>query len=100
MFAGEFRSGSTLYARAFAPAAGVDEDPATGSAGAGLIGSLAQRSALSDGEQTLRILQGVRMGRPSLIEVGAHTEGGHLIGITVGGFTAVIGKGTITVPDR
>ncbi|WP_407555378.1 PhzF family phenazine biosynthesis protein [Streptomyces sp. Pv4-95] len=98
VFAGEFHSGSTLYARAFVPAVGVDEDPATGSACAGLIGSLAQRSTLPDGDHTLRIRQGSRMGRPSLIEAGARTEGGHLLGISVGGFTTVVGKGTITVP--
>ncbi|MFH8572848.1 PhzF family phenazine biosynthesis protein [Streptomyces sp. NPDC017993] len=100
VFAGEFHSGSTLYARAFVPAVGVDEDPATGSAGAGLIGSLTQRSALPDGEHTLSIRQGSRMGRPSLIEAGARTEGGRLVGISVGGFTTIVGKGTITVPNR
>jgi len=100
VFAGEFRSGSTLYARAFVPAVGVEEDPATGSAGAGLIASLTQRAALSDGEHTLHIRQGSRIGRPSLIEAGAHTEGGRLLGITIGGFTTVVGKGTITVPDH
>ncbi|WP_329171157.1 PhzF family phenazine biosynthesis protein [Streptomyces decoyicus] len=100
VFAGEFHSGGTLYARAFAPAAGVDEDPATGSAGAGLIGSLAQWSTLPDGDHTLRIQQGNRMGRPSLIEAGARTEGGRLTAVTVAGFTTVVGKGTITLPNR
>ncbi|NBE52753.1 PhzF family phenazine biosynthesis protein [Streptomyces boluensis] len=99
VFAGEFRSSSsTLYARAFVPAVGVDEDSATGSAGAGLIGSLTRRSALSDGDHMLRIRQGSRMGRPSLIEAGARTEGGQLVALTVGGFTTVVGRGTITVP--
>ncbi|WP_431047196.1 PhzF family phenazine biosynthesis protein [Streptomyces sp. P1-3] len=100
VFAGEFRSGGTLYARAFAPGSGVDEDPATGSACAGLAGSLARRSRQTEGEHTLRIEQGVRMGRPSLIEAGARTEGGRLAGITVGGFTTIVGKGALTVPDR
>ena len=44
VFAGEWRSGARLYARCFAPGAGVDEDPATGSACAGLVASLAERS--------------------------------------------------------
>jgi trans-2,3-dihydro-3-hydroxyanthranilate isomerase len=99
LFAGDFCSGGRLYARAFVPAVGVSEDPATGSACAGLVASLAQRSPESDGEHGLRIDQGVGMGRPSLIDAAAHIGGGRLVRVTVGGFTTVVGKGTMTVPD-
>ena len=44
VFAGDFRDGARVHARSFAPALGVDEDPATGSACASLAASLAQRS--------------------------------------------------------
>ncbi len=43
MFAGDTRPGSRLYARMFAPAFGIVEDPATGSACAALAGTLAGR---------------------------------------------------------
>jgi trans-2,3-dihydro-3-hydroxyanthranilate isomerase len=99
LFAGDFRNGGRLHARAFVPAAGVDEDPATGSACAGLVASLAQRSAQVDGDHALRIDQGVRMGRHSLIDAAARTEDGRLTRVTVGGFTTIVGKGTMTVPD-
>jgi trans-2,3-dihydro-3-hydroxyanthranilate isomerase len=98
VFAGEFRSGSRLYARSFAPAAGIEEDPATGSACAGLVASLARRSPEPDGEHAILVDQGVRMGRPSLIDATARTEAGRLRGVTVGGFTAIVGRGVMTVP--
>ena len=40
-FAGDLRDGGKLYARMWAPALGVEEDPATGSAGAALVGAMA-----------------------------------------------------------
>lgn len=44
LFAGELADGGTLYARMLAPALGIDEDAATGSACVGLAASLAERS--------------------------------------------------------
>ncbi|MEO3892249.1 PhzF family phenazine biosynthesis protein [Nonomuraea sp. B5E05] len=95
VFAGELRTGGHLYARAFVPANGVEEDPATGSACAGLVASFADRCA--DGECLLTIEQGVRMGRPSIIEATARTEGGRLACVTVAGSTAIVARGTITL---
>lgn len=54
-------------ARMFAPEIGIVEDPATGSAAASFAGVLARFENLPDGWHTLPILQGVEMGRPSLI---------------------------------
>src|SRR5580700_6045917 len=42
-FAGNLRDGGNLYARMCAPALGVEEDPATGSACAALVGAMAER---------------------------------------------------------
>src|SRR5262249_27255283 len=56
------------YVRMFAPALGVDEDPATGSGAVALAGVLASRLPAADGVYTWPIDQGVAMGRPSRIE--------------------------------
>jgi trans-2,3-dihydro-3-hydroxyanthranilate isomerase len=76
-------SGDHLRARMFAPLAGTFEDPATGSANAPLAGLLL---SLRPGEASLStvVVQGVEMGRPSLLEVTASrsSEG---IRTTVGG---------------
>ncbi|MBL1067826.1 PhzF family phenazine biosynthesis protein [Streptomyces sp. 7-21] len=97
VFAGDFRSGGELYARSFVPGAGITEDPATGSACAGLVASLAHRSGLADGAYTLRVEQGVRMGRPSRIAATAQARGGRYTGASVGGDTVIVGEGTLSV---
>ena len=56
-----------VRARGFFPAVGIDEDPATGSACAGLGLYLAERIGAID----LEVLQGVEMGRPSRLGLRA-----------------------------
>ncbi len=76
------RDGAGLRARMFAPLSGTLEDPATGSANVALGALL-----LSLGDaQALRIdvVQGVEMGRPSLLRVAAR-RGPDGIRATVGG---------------
>jgi trans-2,3-dihydro-3-hydroxyanthranilate isomerase len=97
LFAGECRDGARLYGRMFAPALGVDEDPATGSAGAALVASLAAEAPLADGGYSIRIEQGVSMGRPSLIEAAARKEHGRLAEVSVGGYTTIVGRGVMTL---
>ena len=60
--------GEGVKMRFFAPASGVPEDPATGSAGAALASVLLHDGRLEDG-RTLRIHQGDEVGRPSRILV-------------------------------
>ena len=93
LFAGECRDGARLYAQMFAPALGVDEDPATGAAAAALVASLAADAPLTDSSYQLRIDQGVSMGRPSLIEAAARKEHGRLTEVSVGGHAAIVGRG-------
>jgi trans-2,3-dihydro-3-hydroxyanthranilate isomerase len=93
LFAGECRDGARLYARMFAPALGVDEDPATGAAAAALVASLAADSPPTDGGYSIRIDQGVGMGRPSLIEATARKEHGRLAEVSVGGHATIVGRG-------
>jgi trans-2,3-dihydro-3-hydroxyanthranilate isomerase len=95
-FSGDLAPGSTLYARMFAPALGMEEDPATGSAGAALAGTLAERLGDSDGAFKWFVNQGVRMGRPSMMEVSALKEAGKSVSVSVGGPTVIVGEGSMT----
>ncbi len=79
----------TLQGRVFAPAAGVDEDPGTGSA-AGPAAMLA-RSTWGMNED-VTILQGAEVGRPCRLEV--HAEEGRL---GVGGRVAACAEGRFTL---
>jgi trans-2,3-dihydro-3-hydroxyanthranilate isomerase len=98
VFAGDLRDGAHVYSRFFAPAVGVDEDPATGSAAASLVASLAQRSPGEHGTYRLRVNQGVAMGRPSTLHGTAHRENGLLTQVVVGGHAIVVGSGTMNLP--
>jgi trans-2,3-dihydro-3-hydroxyanthranilate isomerase len=76
------RGSDRLRSRMFAPLAGIMEDPATGSANV-TLGAL----LLSEGggeEAAYEIVQGVEMGRPSLLRVTAR-RGAEGIRATVGG---------------
>jgi len=96
VFAGELKDGAEIYARMFAPAFGISEDPATGAAAAAIVGAAAARGR--DGEIGLKILQGVAMGRPSLLNASAKVEGGAVFSIEVGGSCVLVAEGTIEVP--
>lgn len=98
LFAGGLEPASRLYVRMFAPALGVEEDPATGSGAAILAGCLAARLSERDGEFAWRIEQGIALGRPSVIEAQAEKRAGRIVRIWVGGFTVVVGEGAMTVP--
>lgn len=98
LFAGDLAGGTELYARMFAPALGIEEDPATGSACAALVGALADAQNLVNGTFTLSILQGVAMGRRSKIEAVARSTDGNITSVSVGGATAFVAEGQIDVP--
>jgi trans-2,3-dihydro-3-hydroxyanthranilate isomerase len=99
-FAGRLEDGGSLYARMFAPALGVEEDAATGSAGAALIGALASRPEVSDGDLRLAIRQGVAMGRPSAIEALARKRGGRVASVGVAGAVSPVATGEIEAPTQ
>jgi trans-2,3-dihydro-3-hydroxyanthranilate isomerase len=100
LFSGDLTDNGNLYARMFAPALGIDEDPATGSACAALVGAAAAKSSDLDGSFHLSIEQGVSMGRSSRIEAAAFKSGGNVSSVSVGGATAFVAKGEITIPGR
>jgi trans-2,3-dihydro-3-hydroxyanthranilate isomerase len=87
--------GSTYHARMFAPAWGVMEDPATGSAAAAFAGAVHAFDRPTDGEHTLTIEQGFEMGRPSLIVLGLTIEEGALTEATIGGSVVLVSSGSL-----
>jgi trans-2,3-dihydro-3-hydroxyanthranilate isomerase len=97
-FAGSLREGGKLYARMWAPGLGVEEDPATGSAAAALVGAMASRPEFGGMTYRLSIQQGVSMGRRSEIEAEARRRDGVVTSVSVGGATAYIASGEIEVP--
>jgi trans-2,3-dihydro-3-hydroxyanthranilate isomerase len=97
-FAGNLRDGGNLYARMWAPALGVEEDPATGSACAALVGAIASKDDFGGAAYRLSIQQGVSMGRRSEIEAEARKSGSVVTSVSVGGATSYIASGEIEVP--
>ncbi|HLJ17161.1 MAG TPA: PhzF family phenazine biosynthesis protein [Bryobacteraceae bacterium] len=97
-FAGDPRDGGNLYARMCAPALGIEEDPATGSGCAALVGAMASKHDFSGTAYRLSIQQGVSMGRRSEIEAEARKSGSVVTSVSVGGAAAYIASGEIEVP--
>jgi trans-2,3-dihydro-3-hydroxyanthranilate isomerase len=97
-FAGNLRDGGKLYARMWAPALGIEEDNATGSACAALIGAMASEHDFGGTSCRLSIQQGVLMGRRSEMEAQASKSRGVVTSVSVGGATAYIASGEIEVP--
>lgn len=87
-----------LQARMFHPgAAGLSEDPATGSATGAAAAFLAELEAARDGELKLRIGQGFDMGRPSLLLTRAIKQNGAVVSTHVGGNCVQMMEGTVRV---
>jgi trans-2,3-dihydro-3-hydroxyanthranilate isomerase len=88
------RDGQRIRARMFSPLSGTVEDPATGSANAplgALLLSLTRAAALS-----IEVVQGVEMGRPSLLHVTARRDPDG-IRATVGGNCVPVLRGEAMV---
>jgi trans-2,3-dihydro-3-hydroxyanthranilate isomerase len=98
-FAGALDDGGELYARMSAPALGIEEDPATGSACAALVGAMASRPGFRGNIYRLSIKQGVAMGRRSDIEASARKADGAVTSVSVGGAVAYVASGEIEAPS-
>jgi trans-2,3-dihydro-3-hydroxyanthranilate isomerase len=79
--------------RMFAPSAGIDEDPATGSAAAALVGGLALRSKQVIPKGWM-IEQGQEMGRPSIIGTYVTADNEGVRSVEVFGNAVLMSKGT------
>jgi trans-2,3-dihydro-3-hydroxyanthranilate isomerase len=78
----------------FAPAMGIAEDPATGSAVAAFAGVIAA-TGLGDGQHGFTIEQGYEMGLPSLLQLTLTMRAGALDAATVGGDAVIVSEGMI-----
>jgi trans-2,3-dihydro-3-hydroxyanthranilate isomerase len=85
--------GHAFHARMFAPAMGVREDPATGSAAAAFVGVLGPH--VGEGAHTFAIEQGYEMGRPSLIQLAMTMQAGKLVSATIAGDAVIVTEGMI-----
>ncbi len=83
-----------IRARMYAPIRNVAEDPATGSANVALMGLLAALRG-EPGTLVRRIVQGVEMGRPSLLEGEADWRDGRVTAIRIGGRCAPVMRGEL-----
>jgi trans-2,3-dihydro-3-hydroxyanthranilate isomerase len=95
-------SGQAAYARMFAPAFGIPEDPATGSACGPLACYLVHHgvvasAATGDAVRPIVIRQGVKMGRPSTIYAAIQSSGGKITEVKVGGQAVLVGRGEMLV---
>lgn len=84
LFASEAEDdGNDIHDRMFAPAGGVQEDPATGSSNGALAGYLSHYEYFGTPDIDLIVEQGYEINRPSLLYL--QTEGGDEIDVSVGG---------------
>jgi len=89
--------GTSARCRVFAFEAGVAEDPATGSAALALGAWLVGTGALPDGG-AYDVVQGVEMGRPSLLSCTVEAAAGAPVRATVRGQVVPVAVGRIRVP--
>jgi trans-2,3-dihydro-3-hydroxyanthranilate isomerase len=82
--------------RVFIPGAGVNEDPATGSAAACLAVHLV-RNGCYPADTLITIHQGERMGRPSILYARGVMNGKKLTNVIVGGSAVTVGRGELQI---
>ena len=87
-------NGAICEARYFAPASGINEDAATGSANGPLGAHLVRQGRLKNGER-LTVHQGTTMLRPSVLLVEARVDAGEVTEVRVGGSAVVLGRGEL-----
>lgn len=80
--------------RMFAPALGVSEDPATGSAAGPLAVHLARHRRIAFGTE-IEISQGAEIRRPSLLRAVAHGSAQRIERVEVGGSAVVVAAGVL-----
>ncbi len=86
---------STVHSRMFAPALGISEDPATGSASGPLGAYLLKYGLAQHGDMISE--QGFEIGRPSFIHIEVQRHGDEFTHVAIGGCCAYIGCGTLVI---
>ncbi len=87
--------GSSAHSRMFAPALGISEDPATGSASGPLGAYLLKYGLVQSGDLVSE--QGFEIERPSFIRINVRRNGAAFSEVSVGGQCAYIGFGTLVI---
>jgi trans-2,3-dihydro-3-hydroxyanthranilate isomerase len=87
-------SGTKWKTRMFAPAYGVSEDPATGSAAGPLAVHLARHGRTKFGDE-IEVSQGVEIGRPATLYARAQGEGDRIDAVEVGGSAVILARGEL-----
>jgi trans-2,3-dihydro-3-hydroxyanthranilate isomerase len=91
-------SEATCYSRMFAPAFGIIEDPATGSASGPLGCYLVQHGVVAPGAASSMLnLQGVAMGRRSRLHISIDGGPSAITCVRVGGEAVLVGRGELYV---
>ncbi len=90
-------SDSDYHVRLFAPAFGIAEDPATGSAAASFAAQIMAYDKPTDGDHTFIIEQGIEMGRPSRIELVMKISNGILESASIGGSAVIVSEGIMRI---
>jgi trans-2,3-dihydro-3-hydroxyanthranilate isomerase len=89
-------SGTHWKNRMFAPAHGVAEDPATGSAAGPLAVHLARHGRIAFGDE-IEISQGVELGRPSKLYARAEGSAEQIARVQVGGSAVIVARGEFRI---
>jgi len=90
-------SGTRWKSRMFAPALGVTEDPATGSAAGPLAVHLSRHGRIAFGQE-IEIRQGVELGRPSLLYASANGSATAIGSVEVAGTAVIVARGEFLLP--
>ncbi|HEU5348489.1 MAG TPA: PhzF family phenazine biosynthesis protein [Ktedonobacterales bacterium] len=93
--------GAAIHARMFAPAMGIGEDPATGSAAGPLGVYLLRHGRLAPdetGQARTRLEQGVEMGRPSMLDIAITGSADNVEDVRVGGASVLMIEGELLLP--
>jgi trans-2,3-dihydro-3-hydroxyanthranilate isomerase len=85
-------AGTRWRARVFAPALGIPEDPATGSAAGPLAVHLARHGRIAFGEE-VQISQGAEIGRPSVLYARAEGSAAAIERVEVAGEAVIVANG-------
>lgn len=99
---GAAQGGGSVHVRTFAPAAGITEDPVTGSSNgciAALIGKLGLLPRSADGTITYEAEQGIEMGMPGRVFVRVDGEGDDDMRVQIGGHAVTVLRGELLLPD-
>jgi trans-2,3-dihydro-3-hydroxyanthranilate isomerase len=91
------RDGARWKTRNFAPAAGVFEDPATGSACGPLAVHLVRHGRIAFGEE-IEVSQGAEINRPSTLYAMVEGTADKLERVRVGGSAVIVARGEFRLP--